>query len=259
MTERLDSLLVKLKLAPTRSKAQDLIKKGKVQVDGEVIVKSATRFSEDQTFQVDTTELFVGRGAEKLKGAHKDFDIDFEEKVVGDMGASTGGFVEYALLYGAKKVFAVDVGHDQLAAKLREDSRVINLEGTNIKDGLHFEEKCDLIVIDLSFISLTLVLDSILSVLKNGGELVALIKPQFEVGKKGLGKNGIVKDQESILAALEKIFDHLSERDFVIRKASPCAIQGKTGNQEYFFYGVYDKNATPMQRETLAQLVGTSS
>lgn len=259
MTERLDSLLVKLKLAPTRSKAQDLIKKGKVQVDGKVVNKASSRFTVEQSFQVDTAELYVGRGAEKLKGAHKDFDINFKEKIVGDMGASTGGFVEYALLNGAKKVYAVDVGHDQLAEKLREDSRVINLEGTNIKDGLHFEEKCDLIVIDLSFISLTHVMDSILSVLKNQGELVALVKPQFEVGKKGLGKNGIVKDKESALAALEKIFDYLRERDLVIRMASPCAIQGKTGNQEYFFYGVYDKNATSMQRETLAQLVGTSS
>lgn len=259
MTERLDSLLVKLKLSPTRSKAQDLIKKGKVKVDGKVIEKASAKFSEEQKFEVDTAELYVGRGAEKLKGAHCDFSLSFEGKIIGDMGASTGGFVEYSLLHGAKKVYAVDVGHDQLAEKLRDDPRVINLEGTNIKNGLSFEEKCDLIVIDLSFISLTYVIEPILSVLKAKGEMAILVKPQFEVGKEGLGKNGIVKDSNAVIAALEKIYDHFLGRGFVIQKASPCTIAGKTGNQEYFFYGLYDKNAQPMQREALSNLVRTSS
>lgn len=255
MAERLDALLVRLGLTPTRSKSQDLIKKGKVQVNGKVVTKASLKFEDTDNFEVDTTELFVGRGAEKMKGAHQDFQMSFSDKVVGDMGASTGGFVEYALLNGAKKVYAIDVGHNQLDPKLVSDSRVINMEGTNIKDGLALPESCDLIVIDLSFISLSYVIDPILSVLREGGELVALIKPQFEVGKESLGKNGIVKDHSAVLAALENIYELFDERGLRVVKAAPCTIQGKTGNQEYFFYGLYDKTKSSMQRETLLTLI----
>jgi len=251
MNERLDTLLVKLNLVSTRSKAQDLIKKGKVRVDGKVVVKASSKFTAEQEILVDSSDLFVGRGAEKLRGAHEDFDISFEDKVVGDMGASTGGFTEYALLNGAKKVYAVDVGHDQLDSRLKSDSRVINLEGKNIKEGLNFGEKCDLVVIDLSFISLIQVIDPILNILKNEGELLALVKPQFEVGKEGLGKNGIVKSKKHIQKSLIVLYDEFLKRDLIVKFFSPCKIKGRTGNQEYFFYCLYGRNQEFLKREMI--------
>ncbi len=240
MKERLDSLLVKKGLVRTRSQAQQLIKEGVVKVNSEVIQKPSFKANEGDDIVISKDHLWVGRGAEKLASAHRSFNFSFDGKIVGDMGASTGGFVEYSLFHGAKKVFAVDVGHDQLALSLREDPRVINLEGTNIKDGLDLEEDCDLVVVDLSFISLKLVLSSIISCLRSGGELIVLVKPQFEVGKQSIGKNGIVKDRSAILSALESIYDEFKKLDCFIVDVTACEVVGKTGNQEYFYHCVYE-------------------
>lgn len=260
MKERLDSLLVTKNLVKTRSQAQQLIKEGVVKVNGEVITKSSFKASVDDELLVEKEHQWVGRGADKLAGAFEDFNFSFEGKVVGDMGASTGGFVEFALLHGAKKVFAVDVGHDQLAEVLRQDPRVINKEGTNIKEGLSLEELCDLLVVDLSFISLTLVLEPMISTLKNGGEMVVLVKPQFEVGKSGLGKNGIVKDKKITLAALERIYDEFIKNNCKVVAVAPCRVIGKTGNQEYFFHCIYEGDGegysrTSFEREELKKII----
>ncbi len=239
---RLDQALVEKGLVATRSQAQQLIKDGQIKVNGEVIQKASLKIKESDILVVSKDNLWVGRGAEKLAGAHEDFNLSFEDKVVGDMGASTGGFVEYSLFHGAKRVFAVDVGHDQLAPKLKEDPRVVNLEGTNIKEGLDLEEPCDLVVVDLSFISLKLVLDPILAVLKNGGEYLFLVKPQFEVGKEALGKKGLVKNSEAIDKVLIEIEKLLLEKEAPLLKKAPCRVKGnKAGNQEYFFYGKKEK------------------
>ncbi len=240
MKERLDQLLVSLGLVSSRSQAGPLIKEGLVAVDGVVATKPSLKCSAEQTIEIHKEHLYVGRGAQKMEGAFKDFSLSFEGKIVGDMGASTGGFTEFALLHKAKKVYAVDVGHDQLAPKLVADERVLNLEGTNIRDGLSleiFNPLCDILVVDLSFISLTYVIAPMAQVLRTGGEFVILVKPQFEVGKQALGKNGIVKDTVAIDEALNKVKDVCLENGLDVQKVSPCSIKGKTGNQEYFYYG----------------------
>lgn len=238
--ERLDQLLVTLGLVNSRSQAAPLIKDGLVSVDGKVITKPSFKCGKDQKIEIHKEYLYVGRGAEKMEGAFKDFNLSFEDKVVGDMGASTGGFTEFALLHGASKVYAVDVGHDQLASKLVNDHRVLNLEGTNIRDGLSldiFNPLCDIIVVDLSFISLCYVIESMAQVLKQQGEFVMLVKPQFEVGKEALGKNGIVRNTAAVDEALAKVRKECARHLLSVEQVSPCAIKGKTGNQEYFFYG----------------------
>lgn len=242
MKQRLDSLLVTRNLVRTRSQAQQFIKEGVVKVNGNIVSKPSMKVGEDDELVIEKDHQWVGRGAEKLAGAYEDFSFSLENKVVGDMGASTGGFVEFALLKGAKKVFAVDVGHDQLAPSLRDDDRVINLEGTNIKEGLSLEELCDVIVVDLSFISLKLVLDQIVSCARPAGDLVVLVKPQFEVGKQKLGKNGLVKDKKAALHCLEEIYEEFLKRSCRIIGVAPCRVIGKTGNQEYFFHCIYEGN-----------------
>lgn len=249
--ERLDGQLVVLGLVSTRSQAQQLIKEGVIFVNGKQVTKASTKIGEQDQVEVKKETLWVGRGAEKMAGAFQDFGFSFKDKIVGDMGASTGGFVQFALHQGAKKVYAVDVGRDQLAPELRQDPRVINREGTNIKDGLSLEDLCDLIVVDLSFISLTLVLEPILSCLRSKGELVLLVKPQFEVGRESIGKKGLVKDEKAIFDSLERIFDFLLERGCPVLKVAPCKIKGKTGNQEYFFYCVYDELLKGYSRDSL--------
>lgn len=239
---RLDHALVTRELIQSRSQAQQLIKDGLVSVNGEVVLKPSFKIAKSDEIAIHKENLWVGRGAEKLAGAHQDFALSFTDKVVADMGASTGGFVEYALHFGAKKVFAVDVGHDQLAEKLKQDSRVVNLEGTNIKNGVTLSEPCDLVVVDLSFISLKLVLDPILSTLREGGEYAILVKPQFEVGQGALGKKGLVKDQHAVDEVLKEIENTLYEKGAPLLKKAPCRVKGnKSGNQEYFFYGKKEK------------------
>ena len=255
MKERLDQMLIQKKLAPTRSQAQLLIKEGVVFLNGQQVTKASLKCSEMDTIEVHKNHLWVGRVAEKLAGAYDDFNLSFEEKVIGDMGASTGGFVEFALFHGAKKVFAVDVGRDQLAPSLRENSKVINLEGINIKEGLTLDEQCDLIVIDLSFISLTKVLENIITCLRSLGEMVVLVKPQFEVGKEFIGKKGIVKSQEATLGCLEKIYDFLENQDCRVLNVAPCRVKGKTGNQEYFYHCVYEGPRSGYSRSQLTELI----
>lgn len=252
---RLDGCLVEHGLVSSRSQAQQLIKEGAVLVNGTAVTKSSFKVSHQDNVTLTKDKLWVGRGAEKMAGAFDDFNFSFEGRVVGDMGASTGGFVQFALHHGAKKVYAVDVGTNQLARELIEDKRVINLEGTNIKEGLTIDEKCDLVVVDLSFISLELVLRPIISCLRPKGDLVVLVKPQFEVGKQSIGKKGIVKDSAAVLTALEKVFGLLKSLGCPVIDVSPCRIKGKTGNQEYFFHCIYDETLSGYSQAALAQLV----
>ncbi len=156
--------------------------------------------------------------------------------MIADIGASTGGFTEYALINGAMKVFAIDVGHDQLAKKLCDHEQVVNLEGTNIKNELNLGELCDMAVVDLSFISLKLVAHNIAKLLKNNGELVLLVKPQFEVGKEGIGKNGIVKDLDLVDKTLKELERYFESINILLINVIKWPIKGKSGNQEYLFY-----------------------
>jgi 23S rRNA (cytidine1920-2'-O)/16S rRNA (cytidine1409-2'-O)-methyltransferase len=236
--ERIDKALVTLNLCETRSQATGLIKEGFVYYNGGQVTKTSLKISLDEPERIDIRKdyQFVGRGAHKLEGAHKDFDLIFTDKIIADVGASTGGFTEYALINGASKVYAIDVGHDQLAQKLCDNPKVINLEGTNIKNEVNLSEDCDMAVVDLSFISLRLVAVSIAKLIKENGELIFLVKPQFEVGKEGIGKNGIVKDIQLVDKTLKDLEEYFHTINISVHNTIKSPIKGKSGNQEYLFY-----------------------
>lgn len=233
---RADLALISLQLAKSRTHAQDLIKEGVVYYHESVVKKSSQEIADTSKLSVKKTVIFVSRGAYKLLSAIDSFSINFNGLVVADVGASTGGFTEVALMNGAAKVFAIDVGHDQLADKLKNDPRVINLEGLNIKNGVVLSELVDIVVADLSFISLKLVILPMMKLIKFGGEAIVLIKPQFEVGQKGIGKNGIVKEGEFTKNAIVELYNFLVENNIAIYDCAKSDIVGKDGNQEYFFY-----------------------
>ena len=195
MKERLDVLLVKRNLASSREKAKAIIMSGNVFVDGQREDKAGTSFSEEVKIEVRGNALpYVSRGGLKLEKAMKNFDVSMEGKVCTDVGSSTGGFTDCMLQNGAVKVFAIDVGHGQLDWKLRQDERVVCMEKTNIRyvQPEDLGEPIDFSSIDVSFISLTKVLLPIRNYLKENGEIVALIKPQFEAGREKVGKKGVV-------------------------------------------------------------------
>lgn len=232
MSERIDKVLVDKKILLTRSQARMLIEQGDVYCNGVQVKKAGQKVLPSDHFEIKERSLYVSRGAYKLEKALDEFQIDPSGMVVCDVGASTGGFTQILLEKGAKKIYAIDVGSDQLSPLLKEDARVINLEKVNIKNPLELEEKVDLCVVDLSFISLKLVFYNIISLLKEKGKVIALVKPQFEAGKDRIGKNGIVKEQirEEIF---NEVLDWMKENHFNILKQTLSPITGKTGNVEY--------------------------
>lgn len=252
--ERLDKRLVDLGLIETRSKAQQLIKEGVVLVDGAVVSKPSFK-TDSENIEIKKETLYVGRGAHKVEGALQRFNIDPRGMVVADVGACTGGFTEYVLNQGAVKVFAIDVGRDQLAKKLCEDERVVNLEGTNIRDLYELETSADLAVVDLSFISLKLVMENITSLLNDSGKVVALVKPQFEVGKDNIGKKGLVKNNEVVKETIHSLLDWCSEKNIFVQDFCISPISGKTGNIEYFFYIDKSKNEHKINKELITKIV----
>ncbi len=251
-SKRADILLVELGFVDSRNKAKSLIQNKKVKYQNSYVKKASQMISE-HTLEVDTSEVYVGRGIYKIEGACEDFDIDFKNKIVADVGASTGGFTEFALLKGARKVYAIDVGLNQLDNSLKQDSRVINLEGQNIRELDKLDDICDIAVVDLSFISLNLVIAKICSLISQKGIVLCLVKPQFEVGKENIGKNGIVKDLHKVYESLVLLKNNISGLGFSVNKAGPCKIKGKTGNQEYFF--LIGKDLENLSDKYLEQLV----
>ncbi len=238
MTEktRLDILLVERKLAGSRQRAKALIMAGQVLVDGVPVDKPGTRIAIDSQVVVRGNDHpYVSRGGLKLAAALQHWDVEVEGAVCMDVGASTGGFTDCLLQHGAKIVFAVDVGYGQLAWPLRQDRRVVVLERTNIRhlDPAVITLPIELAVIDVSFISLKLVVPKVLELLHPRGRIIALVKPQFEVGKGQVGKGGVVRDpglHQKVLGELEKFFEDLGlEWQAVIE--SP--IRGPKGNKEY--------------------------
>jgi len=231
-------------LAATRSQAQGLILAGRVLVGGGIVDKAGTLIPEDAeiTLKAPPTR-FVSRGGEKLAAALEHFRVNVQDRVALDVGASTGGFTHCLLTYGARRVYAVDVGFGQLDPSLRNDPRVTVLERRNIR---HLEreevpEPVDLITLDLSFISLTLVLPKTLEFLKPGGEILALVKPQFEVGKGQVGKGGVVRDPRLQQEAVAKVARAAEKLGLQISPAFPSPLKGPKGNQEYFLYLITSK------------------
>lgn len=232
MKERADKVLADKGLVSTRSQAKSLIENGDVTIDGITIRKAGELIDPNSKIEIKA-QLFVGRGAFKLVKAIDAFMIDPSGKICLDVGASTGGFTEVLLNHGATKVYAIDVGHDQLAAKLRTDPRVINLEGTNIKDLTTLPDVAELAVMDLSFISITKVLDAVKTLLKPRGVLVALVKPQFEAGRERLPKDGVIKDAKVQSAVLNEVISFATLNGWVHHGTIDSPIEGKSGNKEF--------------------------
>lgn len=233
---RLDVCLTERGLAASRSKAQALIKAGLVYVNGMLADKPGLNCAESDVLEVRGENCpYVSRGGLKLEKALRDFGVDPTGFVCSDSGASTGGFTDCLLQQGAKKVFAIDVGTDQLVPKIRNNPRVVVMEQTNIRyvtpDMLG--EKLDLSVIDVSFISLRLVLPAVRELLKKEGQVVCLIKPQFEAGKGAVGKNGVVKDRATHVRVLDAFLALAAQLNFVVLGLTYSPVLGPEGNIEF--------------------------
>ena len=234
--ERLDKLLVERELVRSRSRAKARIMAGEVYVDDQRVDKAGTPIDREATIEVRGDDLaYVSRGGLKLEAGLERFEVDPQGMVVADIGASTGGFTDCLLQRGARRVFAIDVGYGQLAWKLRQDDRVEVLERVNIRhlDTDKVDEACDLAVIDCSFISLRLVMPKTLDVLKEQGEVIALIKPQFEAGPERVEKGGVVRDQEVRKEVIEEVIEALEEMGLSLVAGRDSPVHGPAGNIEY--------------------------
>lgn len=237
--ERLDVLLVERHLFESRERAKRIIMAGKVLVDNKKVDKAGTLISRNAEIRLLGEDMpFVSRGGLKLNKAIDEFKIDLNEKIAADIGASTGGFTDCMLQHGAKKVYAIDVGYGQLAWKLRQDPRVINMERTNIRNVTRdmIKDELNFVSIDVAFISLDKVLPVTFDLLSGEGEVVALIKPQFEAGRNKVGKKGVVRDKKVHIEVIEKIFSTACEVGFKVQGISYSPIKGPEGNIEYLIY-----------------------
>ena len=236
---RLDLILVQKGLAPSRQRAQTLIMAGKVLVDSQPVDKPGARVAGDAQIELRGEDLpFVSRGGLKLEHAIRALGINVAGWVCLDVGASTGGFTDCLLQHGARRVYAVDVGYGQLAWKLRQDPRVVVIERTNIRylpPGI-IPRPVDLITIDVSFISLKIVTPAVFRLLKPGGSLLVLIKPQFEVGKGQVGKGGVVRDPALHTQVIRELSSFFEQNGLVGQATIPSPILGPKGNQEFFSY-----------------------
>jgi 23S rRNA (cytidine1920-2'-O)/16S rRNA (cytidine1409-2'-O)-methyltransferase len=233
---RLDQLLVGKRLFASREQARRAIMAGDVMIGTRILAKPSELLDEQAPITLKPTRKYVGRGALKLEAALDHFRIDVHSKTALDIGASTGGFTDCLLQRGAVKVYAVDVGHGQLDWKLRTDPRVILLEKVNARSLTHehIPELVDVCVIDVSFISLTLVLPNAIDLITPNGLILALIKPQFELQRSEVGKGGIVRDQDLHLKAQDKIVGFVTQLGHSVVGIVPSVIKGADGNQEFF-------------------------
>ena len=247
--ERLDVLLVSRGLAESREKAKAIIMSGHVYVDGQKEDKAGTSFNDKVNIEVRGNTLkYVSRGGLKLEKAMANFDVTLEGKICMDVGSSTGGFTDCMLQNGAVRVYAVDVGHGQLAWKLRNDERVVCMEKTNIRyvtpDDI--PDKIQFSSIDVSFISLTKVLGPVKELLSDDGQIVCLIKPQFEAGREKVGKHGVVRDKAVHLEVINKVIEYAVSIGFEVLNLEFSPVKGPEGNIEYLLHlqkhteGIYE-------------------
>jgi 23S rRNA (cytidine1920-2'-O)/16S rRNA (cytidine1409-2'-O)-methyltransferase len=233
---RLDQLLVGRGFFPSREQARRAILAGQVSVATRVANKPSELLDEQTAISVKPTRKYVGRGALKLESALEHFDIDLHGKTALDIGASTGGFTDCMLQRGVERVYAVDVGYGQLDWKLRNDPRVVVLEKINARflTRDQVQELVDVCAVDVSFISLTLILPNAVALLRSDGVILALIKPQFELQRSEVGKGGIVRDPRLHQKAQDKIVAFVNDLGHVVAGIAPAAIKGADGNQEFF-------------------------
>ena len=239
MKERLDLLLVNRGLAPSREKAKTMIMEGNVFVENEREDKAGSMFDTEAKIEIKGNTLkYVSRGGLKLEKAMTHFDIELNDKVCMDIGASTGGFTDCMLQNGAKKVYSVDVGYGQFAWKLRQDPRVVCMEKTNIRYVVpeDIDELAAFSSIDVSFISLTKVLLPVKNLLTEDGQVVCLIKPQFEAGREKVGKKGVVRDRAVHEEVIRMVMDYASSIDFYPLALDFSPVKGPEGNIEYLLF-----------------------
>lgn len=258
--ERLDALLMNRGMFESRAKAQAAVMAGQVLVNEQKIDKPGTPVPPDVTIRLLGNNLpYVSRGGLKLEKALQIFPISVKDKIVADIGASTGGFTDCALQNGAIKVYAIDVGYGQLAWKLRSDERVINMERTNVryleKDSL--PEQVDAATIDVAFISLDKVLPAVHKIVKDDGFVIALIKPQFEAGKENVGKKGVVRDAKVHESVINNVIDFAKTEGFGIAGLDFSPIKGPEGNIEYLLHLTLGTDDS-VSREFVAELVSRS-
>ena len=238
MKKRLDLILVEREFFETREKAKREIMVGNVIVNDQVVTKAGTIFKDNDELNIRIKDKlkYVSRGGLKLEKAIKTWDLDFSDKLVLDIGASTGGFSDCALQNGAKCVYSVDVGKNQLDWKLRNDERVVSIEEMHIKDLKEKDignEKVNYIVIDVSFISLTKVIPYFEKFLAKNAKIVMLVKPQFEVGREKIGKNGVVENEEYHDEAIKKIISFIKDNSYKLIGVEESPIRGTKGNKEF--------------------------
>ncbi len=235
---RLDKLLFDKGLVESREKAKALILAGDVTVNGLTVDKAGMSVRSDAALEILKKMPYVSRGGLKLKHAIDAFGIDVKEKIAMDIGASTGGFTDCLLQHGAKKVYAIDVGYGQLDLKLRNDAKVILLEKTNIRylNKNAVPDIIDIITIDVSFISLLKVIPKALEFLKESGEIIALIKPQFEVERKDVRKGGVVRDEAKRFEVIEKIKTAVKDMGLEVKGLTESPVRGPKGNVEFLIY-----------------------
>lgn len=229
---RLDVAMVSRRIVETRSQAENWIRLGKVTVDGRVVTKPGSFVTELTDVQLKTSERYVSRAGLKLASVARVLDVEFDDKTVLDVGSSTGGFTDYALQHGACRVYAVDVGSEQLHPSLRRNERIQLHEKTDIRDFTP-PEAIDIVVMDVSFISLREILPHIAAIAGNATEIVAMLKPQFEAGKHQVNK-GVIKN-DSIRRQILRDFEEWSRRYFVIIDKKDSDVAGAKGNQERFY------------------------
>lgn len=232
--KRLDQRVLELYPDLSRTLIQSIIMQGKVSVDGEVITKPGTQVTDDLPIIVDVEKpKYVSRAGEKLEKALDHFNLDVSDLVVMDAGLSTGGFTDCLLQRGAAKVYGIDVGYGQVHEKIRNDSRVVVQERTNLRHLESLPELVDLATLDLSFISVLKVMDAVCQVLKKDGKLLVLIKPQFEVQKDEVGRGGIIKDQALHRAVIKSVTSGIEEKGFQLVGVTESPITGAQGNVEF--------------------------
>jgi 23S rRNA (cytidine1920-2'-O)/16S rRNA (cytidine1409-2'-O)-methyltransferase len=231
--ERLDVLLVTRKLAQSRSQSQRLIRAGLVRVDGQLVDKPGTQVSLDAEITLKARPRFVSRGGEKLEAALAGFELNVSGLVVADVGASSGGFTDCLLQQGTRRVYAIDVGYGQLDWRLRNDERVVVMERTNARYLESLPESVDLVTVDVSFISLGLILPAVVRWLWQDGQVVALIKPQFEAGRREVGKGGVVRDPTVHRAVLERVLEKAEKIGLGLHGLMVSPLHGPAGNIEF--------------------------
>jgi 23S rRNA (cytidine1920-2'-O)/16S rRNA (cytidine1409-2'-O)-methyltransferase len=233
---RLDQLLVQRSLAPSRERAQALILAGAVRVDGEVADRAAAPVSDASAITVAQGPRFVSRGGEKLDAALDELGVNVSGRVALDVGSSTGGFTDCLLQRGAARVYAIDVGKGQLDWKLRTDARVVAREGVNAREGFELPEQVDLVVADVSFISLRIALLPSFRHLREGGDVVALVKPQFEAGRADVGKGGVVRERAVRARVLREVAGAALGWGSSVAGVVDSGLPGPKGNREFFLH-----------------------